>query len=203
MHISWLGQTCVRLQTKNMDEDVVVMIDAYKPDKGDFPRNFSPQIALFSRGKKDAATVGQAFVLDTLGEIEFKNVMVQGLPGPDGNIIFVLNVEGMNVVHLGAINKKPDAHILDKIGTPDVLFAPVGGTKKYLEPEDALELINALEPRVVVPIGHRSDNEPGILPVQNFIKESGLPSEKAEEKVIIKKKELPQDERKLIVLQKV
>ncbi len=202
MHISWLGQTCVKLQTKNLDEDVVILLDAYKPDKGNFPRNFSPQIALFSKGQDNAATVGGAFILDTLGEVEIKNILITALPGSDNNIIFKINAEGMNLVHLGRQNKKIDAAILEKIGTPDILFIPVGGGEDYLKPEEAAEIVNELEPRVVAPVAFKCDTDPSALPVNAFLKESGLKDGQPEQKIIIKKKDLPQEERKLIVLEK-
>ena len=202
MHISWLGQTCVKLQTKNIDEDVVILIDAYKPDKGNFPRNFSPQIALFSKGQNGATTVGGAFVLDTLGEVEIKKVLITAMPGSDDNIIFKINAEGMNLVHLGRQSKKIDPAIMEKIGTPDILFIPVGGGKDYLNPENAVEIINELEPRTVAPVAFKCDTDPSALPIGNFLKESGLKDGKPEPKIIIKKKDLPQEERALFLLEK-
>ncbi|MEK9132693.1 MAG: MBL fold metallo-hydrolase, partial [Patescibacteria group bacterium] len=75
MHISWLGQTCVKLQTKNLDQDVTILIDAYKPKTGEFPRSFSPDVVLFSDGTDNAATLSQdPFTVNSLGEVEVKNI---------------------------------------------------------------------------------------------------------------------------------
>ena len=203
MHLQWLGQTCVKLQTKNLDEDVTILIDPYRPAKGEFPRSFSPQIALFSHGTTDAVTLSQdPFVLSTLGECETKNVMIYALPSPTGQVIFKLNAEGLNIVHLGALTAKIDNGELAKIGSVDILFIPVGGGKNYLSPEDAAAMVTTLEPRIVVPMAYQCDTDPGAEPITQFIKEMGLKPDTTDKKIIVKQKDLPQDETKLFVLEK-
>jgi len=204
MHISWLGQTCIRLQTKNRnDEDVVILIDPYKPKIGDFPRSFTPQIAVFSRGPEDAVTLSQdPFVVDTLGEVEVKDAMFYTLPGEDGNLITKINCEGINLVHLGKMNKKLDDNKIEKVGAVDILFIPVGDAGIYLEPEMAAQIVTALEPRIVIPMAYKCDTDPNVGTLDDFIKELGLKPELTDKKVIIKKKDLPQEETKLIVLEK-
>lgn len=202
MHISWLGGTCVKLQTKFQDEDVTVLIDAYKPATGEFPRSFSPTLALFSKGSDGAATLSQdPFIMDTLGECELKEVMVTAWPTESGTIIFKLNIEGMSVVHLGALTKKPNMSELENLGHIDALFLPVGGGA-VLSAEDAAALITSLEPRLVFPIAYQCDTDPKAKPVSEFIKESGLKPDTTDKKIIIKKKDLPQEDTKLFILEK-
>lgn len=203
MHISWLGQTCVKLQTKYLDQDVTVIIDAYKPATGDFPRSFTPTIALFSKGTEDAATIsGDPFIMDTLGEIEQKEVMVTAFPSAGGNIIFKINAEQMNIVHLGQLSKKPDLAEAEKIGSIDILLVPVGNNKNHISLEDAASLVTALEPRIVIPIAYQCDTDPDAKPATDFLKEAGLKPETSDKKVIIKKKDLPQEDMKVYVLEK-
>ncbi|HLD61042.1 MAG TPA: MBL fold metallo-hydrolase [Patescibacteria group bacterium] len=203
MHLSWLGQTCVKLQTKNMDEDVTILIDAYKPAKGDFPRSFSPTVALFSHGQENAATLSQnPFVLDTLGECEIKNVMITAWPTNAENIVYKINAEGLALVHLGRMHKKAELSELEKIGNIDILFIPVGNGSAYLSAEDAADLTTALEPRIVIPIAYQCDTDPAAKPVSEFTKELGLKPEVTDKKIIIKKKDLPQEETKLFILEK-
>lgn len=203
MHLSWLGQTCVKLQTKFQDQDVTILIDAYKPDSGEFPRSFSPTIALFSNGQDNAATLSQdPFIMDTLGECEIKEAMITAFPDESGTIIYKINDEQLNLVHLGHMNKKPDMASLEKIGSIDVLFIPVGGGKNYLNAEDAASIVTELEPRIVIPIAYQCDTDENAAPLNAFIKELGLKPEITDKKIIIKKKDLPQDDMKLYVLEK-
>lgn len=203
MHISWLGQTCIKLQTKNLDKDVTIILDAYKPKTGEFPRSFSPDVALFSAGSDNAATLSQdPFVVDSLGEVEVKNVMIYAIPGSEGGVIYKLNGESLNLVHLGRLKKPLENSQMEKILSPDVLFIPVGGGTNYLSAKDAAALATALEPRVIIPMAYNCDTDPDAGPITAFVKELGLKPEATEKKVIIKKKDLPQEETKLIVLEK-
>ncbi|MDD2758038.1 MAG: MBL fold metallo-hydrolase [Patescibacteria group bacterium] len=205
MHLNWLGQTCVKLQTKNLkDEDVVILIDPYRPEKGDFPRSFSPQVALFSAGDTNAVTLSQGpFVIDTPGECEVKDTMIYAMPGPDDTVVFKIGSESLNIVHLGRLNKKMNTETIAKLGSPDILFIPVGGEKnKTLSAEDAAATVTALEPRIVIPIAFQCDTDPKADPVSDFIKTLGLKPEATDKKFIIKKKDLPQEETKLMILEK-
>jgi len=205
MHINWLGQSCVKLQTKNLkDEDVVILIDAYKPAVGDFPRSFSPQIALYSAGEDNTATLSQdPFVLSTLGEVELKDTMIYSLPGPNDTVVFKVLAEGLTIAHLGRINHKLNTETIAKLGSPDILFIPVGGEKNStLEAEDAVATVTALEPRIVIPVAYQCDTDPKAEPVSEFIKNLGLKPEATDKKFIIKKKDLPQEETKLMILEK-
>jgi L-ascorbate metabolism protein UlaG (beta-lactamase superfamily) len=203
MHISWLGQTTIKLQTKNQDKDVVILIDAYKPKKGEFPRNFSPDIALFSHGLEETATMSaDTFTVSSLGEMEVKNLMIYAIPGVESGVIYKLNGEGLNIVHLGRLKKVPADEYMEKIMGPDILFIPVGGGISYLDAKTAAELANTLEPRIIIPIAYNCDTDPEAAPLTAFIKELGLKAEATEKKLIIKKKDLPQEETKLIVLEK-
>lgn len=203
MHISWLGQTVIKLQTKNLDKDITVLLDAYKPKKGEFPRSFSPDVALFSQGMDNAATLSQgAFVVSSLGEMEVKNLMIYAIPGSDDSVIYKLNAEGLNIVHLGKIKAAPANEYMEKIMSPDILFIPVGGGESYMDAKSAAALANTLEPRLIIPMAYNCDTDPDAAPVSAFIKEMGLKAETGEKKIIIKKKDLPQEETKLIVLEK-
>lgn len=202
MHLSWLGHTGVKLQTKNLDEDVVIVIDPYKPDAGEFPRSLAANIALYTRGEEGSITLTQdPFVLSTLGEVEIKGVMITGLPGNDGDIIYKISAENINIIHLGEHIKKPSTDLVEKMGTIDILLVPVGGGEGTT-PETAVEIMNLLEPRIIIPISYASDVSPDKKSVSDFIKLSGLPTEAPEKKTIIKKKDLPAGEMKLIVLEK-
>lgn len=203
MHISWLGQTCVRLQTKFNDIDVITIIDPYRPTEGEFPRSLSPQIALYSKGEEGSITLSQnPFVLSTLGECEIKEVMINTLPSNGGNIIFKILAEQISLVHLGRLSKKPELEELEKIGTIDILMIPIGGGKDYLSAEDASSLITALEPRIVIPIAYQCDTDQSAHTLTEFIKESGIKPDRTEKKLIFRKKDLPQDETKLMILEK-
>ncbi len=203
MHIQWLGQTCLKLQTKNIDEDIVTVVDAYRPKTGDFPRNMTVQLALFSRGSEGAlSSLGEPFVIDTLGEFDCRGVMVSTYGASDGTVLFKIMSEGIAVLHAGALSVKPDDALVEALGKVDVLVVPVGGGKRALSPQDAADFITAVEPRIVIPVGFASDTDPDAGALEVFLKTSGLKADSAEKKIILKAKDLPQEETRLMVLEK-
>lgn len=203
MHISWLGSTAVKLQVKPFDKDITIIIDPYRPNKGNFPRSLAPDIGLFTRTEKDSITLsGSPFILSKPGEIENKGVLVSAVQGhEDGQIMLRVDAEQLSVGHLGLCSKPLTDKQLDVLSDVDILFVPVGGENCY-DAEAAAKAVNAIEPRVVIPINFQSDNDPKAQTVDSFLKEMGSANGNPEKKVILKKKDLPQEDTQVIVLSK-
>jgi L-ascorbate metabolism protein UlaG (beta-lactamase superfamily) len=72
------------------------------------------------------------------------------------NKVFVFEVDGVRICHLGDLGHRLSAAQVKEIGPVDVLFAPVGGfyTIDHLEAADAMEKLN---PRVVIPMHYKTD----------------------------------------------
>lgn len=203
MHISWLGSTGIKIQTKPQNDDVTVLIDPYKSEIGSVPRNLTAHIALFTRGEDEAITLsGDPYVLPHPGECEIKGVLLTAASGnAEDTMIIRIDSEGLSLAHLGLTNKAPSNDALEAIGSVDILCIPVGGGKGY-DPETAIKVINLIEPRIVIPIGFQSENDPEALPIEKFLKDMGVVTEKAEKKIILKKKDLPTEDMKVMVLEK-
>lgn len=203
MHFSWLGRTAVKLQTKPADQDVVITIDPYKPTTGVFPRSLTPDIALYTRGEEGSVTLsGSPFILATPGECETKGVLITAVQGPlPGSTLLRIDAEDMSIGHLGLIKQPLTDDQLEVLADVDVLFVPIGGTTSY-DAEEAVKAINAIEPRIVIPMAFASDNDPEAAEAGGFLKEMGVSNGAPEKKVIIKQKDLPQEETRVIVLAK-
>jgi len=107
--------------------------------------------------------------------------------------------------HLGDLGQKTlTDQQLEKLEGTDIIMIPTGGTFT-LNAKEANKIISQIEPRVIIPMHY---NLPGLKfktkkkldAVEKFIKEIGLkPTE--EEKYKIQKKNLPQENTELIILQ--
>lgn len=106
-----------------------------------------------------------AQVIDEPGDYTFSGLAVQGVNMPHdrlngrrfgNNVAWVWNQAGIKVVHLGGA-AAPIA-IEDKIliGQPDVLLVPVGGGPKAYTPEEAVEAVRSLNPKIVIPTHYRT-----------------------------------------------
>ncbi len=203
MHFSWLGNTTIRIQAKPFDKEVTVLIDPYKHEEGASARNLSSDIALFTRGEKNSITLtGDPFTLSAPGECEVKGVLITAVQGHDvDDVSYRVDAEQMSVGHLGMINKPLTDEQIEHLSGVDILCVPVGG-KDCFDAEAATKAINSLEPRVVIPMAFKSDNDPDATSVEQFLKQIGIVAGAAEKKVILKKKDLPQEDMKIVVLAK-
>ena len=203
MHISWLGSTAVKIQAKPFDKDITIVIDPYKPEKGTFPRSLTPDIGLYTRGQKNSVTLsGNPFVLDTPGECETKGILITTVQGEkEQDVKIRLDAEQMSVGHLGLANKALTEKELSVLVDVDILLVPVGGENCY-DAQTAAKAATSIEPKVIIPIAFKSDNNPKAKPVEDFLKEMGVSASTLEKKLIIKKKNLPTEETQVIVLSK-
>lgn len=204
MHISWLGNTALRIQSKPLNEEVVVAIDAYKSKQGSMPRSMTPQVAAYTRTEKDSVTMsGDPFVLSTPGECDVKGVLVTAVEGSDEkNTMLRVDTEHMSLGHLGLTNKQLTNRQNEVLSGVDILCVPVGHEDAY-SAEQAVKIVNELEPRIVIPMAFKSDVDPKAKTADAFIKELGMAGKvQPEKKVIIKKKDLPQEETQVILLSK-
>ena len=101
---------------------------------------------------------GQPAAIDAdLGEMRIRNV-TSDLRGPfgegarqDGNSIFIFEVAGLCIVHLGHLHQELDAAKRARIGRVDVLMVPVDG--EYTMSQAAIAgVVRSLHPRLVLPM---------------------------------------------------
>ena len=114
---------------------------------------------------------------------------------------FRLDLEGVSLGHLGLCGAPLSSEQLEAFVGVDILCIPVGGEPGFTA-EKASACIQKIEPRVVIPMAHLSENDPNATPVESFIKEVGVLPQEAEKKLSIKKKDLPQEDMRVVVLKK-
>ena len=67
-----------------------------------------------------------------------------------------VEADGLSVLHLGDLGAMPDEELAKNLFMPDVLLIPVGGFYT-IDAKQAGELIQRLQPRVVIPMHFRND----------------------------------------------
>lgn len=221
MHIFWLGETGIKIETKNGEEAVVILIDPYINAAGSSPRSIKADLILYSKGDKDSiTTTGTPFVMQSPGEIETKNVLIYAVPGQYG-VLWFFESEGITLAHVGACGRGLTDKQLEILSGADILFVPVGGgggrveEKKnkgelnggtgvgtFANAEEAAKIVTSVEPRVAIPIAHGTLKGEKMASVKEFLKEMGVENGAPEAKLKIQKKDLPQDEMKVVVLER-
>lgn len=214
MQIQWLGQSHFKIQTKNNGQEIIIATDPYSENMGLKVSKYQADIVTVSHDHDDhnntGSIKGEPFVISEPGEYETKGVFVCGIPAfhddnqgkERGNIIiYKIHSEEMNLVHLGDLGCDLNDEQLEKIGDVDILFIPVGEVYT-IDTKKAKEIVSIIEPRIVIPMHYQIPGlklKSKLSNADEFLKISGLPAEKID-KLKISKKDLPQDETKIIQL---
>jgi L-ascorbate metabolism protein UlaG (beta-lactamase superfamily) len=120
-----------------------------------------------------------AFVLDGPGEYEVKDVLITGVrtfrdehKGKERgrNVAFIVELDGVHVIHLGDIGHLLTEDKLTDIGPVDVVLVPIGGA---LSATKAAELVAQLDAKVVVPMPVCEDEDSGEA-LGKFLHEMGV-----------------------------
>jgi L-ascorbate metabolism protein UlaG (beta-lactamase superfamily) len=115
-------------------------------------------------------------------------------------VIFVIEVDGMRVCHLGDLGHVLSSRQLEQIGSVDVLFVPVGGYYT-IGPDQAHQVIKQLNPKIAIPMHFKTDKiDFPIQPVSDFIRGKDNVQVRPGSELEIGKEQLP-TETIIIVLQ--
>lgn len=210
MTITWFGHSCFRLENKNIS----LLIDPFSKEIGLKPPKIKDDIVLVSHFHYDHNNLEglpqESFLIKGPGEYEVKGVYIKGIQsfhdknqGKERglNTIYVIKLEEMSVCHLGDFgeSKLSENHI-NAIGNVDILMIPVGGvyTINYKE---AVEVINQIEPKIVIPMHYKiSGLKIDLDGPEKFLKELGLKPERVENQFKIQKKDLLEEEMRVVMI---
>jgi len=209
MTITWYGQSCFKIQGK----EVILVTDPYDKSIGLRPPYIHADIVTVSHQHDDHNNVkaikGQPSVIDGPGEYETKGVEILGIQtfhdkkeGKERglNTVYVIRINEISICHLGDLGHLLTDKQLEDIDGIDILFIPVGGvfTINALE---AVKVIDSLEPKIVIPMHYKIPKlTTDLHKIDKFCTELGISKTKTEEKLVIKKKDLPSEETKVVLL---
>lgn len=194
MTIQYHGDACVRLSGKTAAGEFTVLCDPYDAKATGLKvlRPSTVHLVCSTVGALPAFAAGPLLVTAP-GEYEAAGVMVKGIAVGD-RIVYRMDAEGLHLAHLGNLAKPLDEAALEALGDIDILMIPVGG-HGVLTAAQATEVMERMEPRVVIPIQYRlagatlSYDGP-----EAFCKAVGCSPTATEEKLRVTKHELPTED---------
>jgi len=209
MTIFWLGQSAFKIQ----DKEVTIAIDPHDNIGIKMPK-FQAEVLLITHDHDDhnnkEAIKGAPFLIDGPGEYEVKNVFVYGIQAFHDNkqgaeqgkiTMYLIEVEGVKIAHLSDFGQDSLTNDqLELLEGVDILLIPVGG-HYTIDGEQAAKIVSQLQPRIVIPMHYKiSGVNIKLDPVDKFLKEFGVTNPEKVDKLKISKKDLPQEETKVILL---
>ncbi len=171
MQIRWYGHAAFRITTA---PGVRIIIDPYESGGFDGAVSYAPitdpaDIVLVSHDHGDhnytAALAGTYTEVRKEGAYDIRGVRIRAIPtfhdtsqGSERgrNLIFVIEADGLRLVHLGDLGHLLDRDLLTQIGKTDVLMLPVGGYFT-IDAEAATRIVNDIRPVIVIPMHFKTE----------------------------------------------
>ena len=188
MEITWYGHSCFRLTERNM---ATVVTDPYDHKYvGYEPLKLKGDIVTVSHSTPGhnftSAVKGQSYVIDGPGEFEIGGVFITGVhtnghtkktDEEPRNTMYLIDYNGLNILHLGDVNRVPSQGEVESLGPVHIALVPVGAGGS-LTAMKATEVISLLEPNIVIPMHyatpHTLNTAVKMEPLSRFLKEMGL-----------------------------
>ncbi len=205
MIITYFGKQFFKVQQGEM---VLAFNPVNKTSKTGIVAKFGADIALVTTNHPDYNGLDQLthgervpFAVTGPGDYEVKEIFIKGAMSEavlDGkkyiNSIYILKVDNINIVFLGAVGESElSKEALEAVGSPDILFVPVGG-KGLLDAKSAAKLSSSLEPKLIIPMDYDDAS------LKAFLKEAGEEKAEVVEKLTLKLKDIESKEGEVIVL---
>jgi L-ascorbate metabolism protein UlaG (beta-lactamase superfamily) len=115
------------------------------------------------------------------------------------NTIYVIEMDGMTLCHLGDLGHPLDSHLIEEIGDVSILFLPVGEVST-IPIDTATEIIRQLEPAIVIPMHYKTEVFAGNLsPVDKFLDTMRIKDLAAKPKLSITLSSLPSSTQTIVL----
>ena len=214
MQINYLGHSCFKIKSKN----TALITDPFDQYIGFSMPSTKADIITISHEHKDHNCLkkieGNPFIIRAPGEYEIAEVSVFGLrtfhdkvKGAERgrNTIYSIRTEEISLCHLGDLGHKLSDKQLEEVNGVDVLFVPIGGIYT-LDSKEAVEVVNQVEPKIVIPMHYRTPDHDKtkfkqMADLNGFLEEIGVLEARKENKLVISKVSLP-EEMEIICLMK-
>ena len=199
MEITWLAHSCFRLRGAN----VTILTDPFPSSIGGSVGQVEPTIVTVSNKHPNHSHLegleGDFRLLEGPGEYAISGVYIRGIMTPSGaqdppqhrNTAYFFEMDGLRLCHLGDLaGVLSDQHV-EELTPLDVLFLPVGGNCT-LELDRVGGIVQALEPRIVVPMHYRVPGttvELGSL--DPFLREMGIREAEPQPRLTVTATSLP------------
>jgi L-ascorbate metabolism protein UlaG (beta-lactamase superfamily) len=182
MEITWYGHSCFRLADRGK---ATIITDPYSDTIGyDVPKLKGDVVTMShdAPGHNNFAAVKNAQrYLAGPGEFEIGGVFIIGAAmhnitadPPKLNVAYLFDFDGLKVAHLGDLDHVPSQSTIEALGQVHIALVPVGGGGG-LNSTQAAEVVNLLEPKLVIPMHYKTDESVLELETaERFLKEMGV-----------------------------
>lgn len=199
MDITYLGHSCFRIRGNR----AIIITDPFPPGLGYTLGKQTADIVTVSHGDAShsyAQGITGAHTIKGPGEYEIAGVLILGVTtyhdavkgqSKGKNTVYLFEVDGLNICHLGDIGHIPTDEQMEQIGSIDILLVPVGGVST-INANMAAQIIRKVEPKIAIPMHYKmAKAKRDLEPVENFLKEMAVTLTEPKPKLTVTKNSLP------------
>jgi len=201
LQIRWHGHSCWEITN-----DLTIVTDPHDGKSIGIPApSVLGDIILVSHDHYDHNSVktveknGSKVVYDERKH-NIKNVDIKGIPAfhdeeqgakRGTNIMYRFSVDDITFCHLGDLGHDLDDETVEKIGSIDILFIPIGGTFT-IDAKNAWNIIKKINPKIVIPMHYKIGGlSLPIAGIDDFLSKSKIPVNHVGNEIDIEKEDLP------------
>lgn len=199
MEIEYKGGNCIVI-THKKDE---IVTDPKISSLGLKDQGNKDAVHLLTHPRFAAPRGEKTMVFSGPGEYEVNNCSIRGVAasehtnpaGVKSATIYRVDSGDISVAILGHVAANLSDEQVEAIGVVDILVLPVGGYGYTLEPKQAVDIVRTIEPKIVIPTHYGEEGvayEVPQAPLDDFLKELGLPAEDSVTKLKLKAGQLPE-----------
>lgn len=211
MDIKYIGHSSFLIKTNSSNGGTKVVTDPFDPKVTGlkFPTT-EADVVTVSHHHKDhdflEKITGDPLIIDWPGQFERKNVRISGYSyfhdkkkGTERGVNILYKIEEeLSILHCGDLGEVPDDKFIDEIGEVDILMLPVGGVYS-LDANEAVEMIKKIEPLIVIPMHYQTTTLQQLAPLSDFLKKMGAENTIPVPKLTVKKEELVEEIRIVVM----
>ncbi|GIW62935.1 MAG: MBL fold metallo-hydrolase [Patescibacteria group bacterium] len=216
MEIRYLGHSSFLIKNKN----IKIVTDPFDPKMVGLPyKKQGANLITTSHNHQDHCYTEKEnsaeLVIGLPGEYEINTVSITGYPtfhdNNNGlergkNTIFRFLIDNKTILHCGDLGHILNDELIDEIGNIDIALVPVGGFYT-IGPQEAIKVINQIEPKVVVPMHYKTDKHndkvfANLKTLNEFLTEFGLNPETVDHLNKLTDNDFTDDDEKKVVVLK-
>lgn len=209
MEIQWLGHSCFRLRSATS----TLITDPFSSTLGITLTGIQAEVVTISHPHPHHSNLegieGDPYVIDSPGEYDVKGIYVHGIAttlseeaGEGGrNVIYRIEMDGVTLGHLGDLGQPLPSRQAEELSGVDVLFLPSGGGCT-VTPVQAAQLVNIIEPRLVIPMHYQSPELTfSLSPIEEILRELSVQEVVPQARISVTPTNLP-PERRVVLMEK-
>ena len=210
MEIVWLGHASIRI--KGIGASLIT--DPFPASLGITMAEEEADVVTVSNPHPNYSNVegvrGDPRVIDGPGEYEIGGYYISGTATASrggeqepsiANTVYTIRSEGVTICHLGVLSQPLSPGQTQQLNDTDVLIVPAGGGCT-IEPAAVADLVNAISPRIVIPVHYGTDEVSlELQPVDVFLGQIGVSEVAPQPRLNVTATNLPKEQR-VVVLQR-